>query len=56
MATALVKGLVRDGRELVPPNDLFALIGGPAEPPELPTEVTRWIGAEAALCGYEETP
>ena len=56
MATALVKGLVRHGRDLVPPTDLFALIGGPPEPPDLPTEVTRWIESEAALCGYEEHP
>jgi len=53
MATALVKGLLRGKDGNIPPGDAFALVGGPAEPPDLPPEVTRWIETEAAMCGYE---
>ena len=54
MATALVKGLLRGPDGNVAPSDVFVLVGGPIESPELPPEVTRWIETEAALCGYEE--
>ena len=55
-AVAVVKGLVRGTDGNVPPQDLFAELGGPSASPPMPPAIRTWLDAEESIATSEGSP